>query len=183
MLKAGGSAMLLLLLAFCGVVEVALSAIFLRVYNPGLAFDGWSGILALLGKFTLAAGVCLIAAGIWKYNSMWLLIPNGLALAAFGWDWHGPVSFNVFAGLIVVMAATFGALALSAQGWLLKLAGAGSLGFAIAFLGLVSGWFHLERRPVHASIFLWQCVYFGFSAVCMIVLGRKEPGRLSAQQA
>jgi len=81
--------------------------------------------------------------------------------------------------LLVVMAMSGGILALAiartlrrsvADEWVFGLAGAGSVGFALAFLALANGWIQLERRPFHPSVFLWQCIYFGFSAVCMLVL-------------
>jgi hypothetical protein len=81
--------------------------------------------------------------------------------------------------LLVVMAMSGGILALAiartlrrsvADEWLFGLAGAGSVGFALAFLALANGWIQLERRPFHPSVFLWQCFYFGFCAVCMLVL-------------
>jgi hypothetical protein len=32
----------------------------------------------------------------------------------------------------------------------------------------VNRWIQLERRPFHPSVFLWICLYFGFSAICML---------------
>ncbi len=44
------------------------------------------------------------------------------------------------------------------------------MGFAVAFLALVNRWIQLERRPFHPSVFLWLCLYFGFTAICMLGL-------------
>jgi purine-cytosine permease-like protein len=52
--------------------------------------------------------------------------------------------------------------------WLFGTAGAASVGFALAFLALVTGWVQLERRPFHPSFFLWLCLFFGFSAIGML---------------
>lgn len=77
------------------------------------------------------------------------------------------------------MAMTFGILALTiartlrgrvADEWFFGLAGAASVGFAVAFLALVNHWIQLERRLFHPSIFLWFCFYFGFSAIWMLGL-------------
>jgi hypothetical protein len=90
--------------------------------------------------------------------------------------WPGPLSFRFFALLVVVMAMIFGVLALTiartlrgrvADEWFFGLAGAASVGFALAFLALVTHWIQLERRLYHPSLFLWLCFYFGFSAICM----------------
>jgi hypothetical protein len=79
----------------------------------------------------------------------------------------------------VVIAMTIGILALAiartlrryvADEWFFGLAGAGSVGFALAFLALVNRWIQLERRPFHPPVLLWLCFYFGFSAICMLGL-------------
>ena len=110
----------------------------------------------------------------------WLL--NGVALCAYGvipLFWKGPLAFDRLALLLIAMAMTFGILALMivrsrprsvADQWFFGLAGAGSLGFAVAFLALVNRWIQLERRPFHPSVFLWLCVYFGFAAICILGL-------------
>jgi hypothetical protein len=137
-----------------------------------------------LNRLALAAGACTVAASIWKsaQGKSWLLLLNGLALSAYGsmaLFWRGPLSFRFFALLVAVMAMTFGLLALTiartlrrliADEWFFGLAGAGSVGFALAFLALASHWIQLERRPFHHSIFLWFCLYFGFNAICMMGL-------------
>jgi hypothetical protein len=129
----------------------------------------------------LAAGACTIAASIWRSAKgiSWLLLANGLVLSAYGLMplfWRGPLSFRFFALLVVVMAMTFGILALTiartlrgrvADEWFFGLAGAASVGVALAFLALANDWIRLERRLYHPSLFLWLCFYFGFSAICI----------------
>jgi hypothetical protein len=138
----------------------------------------------LVNRFALAAGACTIAAGIWRSAKgiSWLLLANGLVLSVYGLMplfWRGPLSVRFFQLLVVVMAMTFGILALTiartlrgrvADEWFFGLAGAASVGFALAFLALVNNWIQLEHRLYHPSIFLWFFFYFGFSAICMLGL-------------
>ena len=138
----------------------------------------------LVNRFALAAGACTIAASIWRSAKgiSWLLLANGLVLSVYGLMalfWRGPLSVRFFELLVVVMAMTFGILALAiartlrgrvADEWFFGLAGAASVGFALAFLALANDWIRLERRLYHPSVFLWLCSYFGFSAICMLGL-------------
>jgi hypothetical protein len=103
--------------------------------------------------------------------------------------WHGPLSFGFFALLLVVVAMTFGFLALAiartlrrrvADVWLF-MAGAASVCFALAFLALANHWIHLEHRLFHPSLFLWLCFYFGFNAICMLGLALR-PHKLGPSQ-
>jgi hypothetical protein len=176
------------LLALCAILDAIISVIYFIMYDAGpdgpLTLHGWNGTVVFLGRLALAAGVCTIAAGIWRCakGKSWLLVVNGLAFSAYGLIrilWRGPLGFDLFALLIVVMATTIGILALAiartlrryvADEWFFGLAGAGSVGFALAFLALVNRWIQLERRPFHPSVFLWLCSYFGFSAICMLGL-------------
>jgi len=177
------------LLALCGVLEAIVSIIYLIMYDAGpdgMLFQGWRTEVALLCRLSVAAGVCIIAAGTWRPTNgiPWLVILNGLALSAYGLMpllSKAPLGFNFFALLIVVMAMSFGVLALEVTRtglyqqhrvgkWLLGVAGAASTGFALAFLALAGGWIQLERRPFHPAVFLWLCLFFAFSAVCMLGL-------------
>jgi uncharacterized membrane protein HdeD (DUF308 family) len=176
------------LLALCGILDAIISVLYFIMYDAGpdgpLTLRGWNGTVVFLSRLALAAGVCTIAAGIWRCakGKSWLLVLNGLVLSAYGLIpllWRGPLSFDLFALLIVVMATTIGILALAiartlrrsvADEWFFGLAGAGSLGFALVFLASVNRWIQLERRPFHPSVFLWLCLYFGFSAICMLGL-------------
>jgi hypothetical protein len=181
------------LLALCAVLDAIISVIYLIMYDTGpdgpVTFHVWNTMAVLLSRLALAAGACTIAAGIWgpSKSKSWLLILNGLALSAYGLTplfWRGPLSVDLFALLIVVMAMTIGILALAiartlpghvADRWFFGVAGAVSFGFALAFLALVNRWIQLERRPFHPSAFLWLCFYFGFSAICMLGLALRMP--------
>jgi uncharacterized membrane protein HdeD (DUF308 family) len=134
--------------------------------------------VVFLGKLTIAAGVCTIAAGIWRSSTgkCWLLVLNGLALSALGLILNGSsgtrVSFRTVANLLVVVAMSIGIFELATartlrrhvpHKWFLGLVGAASLGFALAFL-----WIKPESGS--HSDFLWIGSYFGFSAISMLVL-------------
>lgn len=183
-----------LLLVLCGVLEATISVVYLIMYDSGpdgpLTFHAWNVAVVFMNRLALAAGACAIAAGIWRSakGKSWLLVVNGLALSAYGLIplfRRGPVSFDFFALLLVVKSMAIGILALAiartlrcyvADEWFFSLAGAGSVGFALAFLALVNRWIQLERRPFHPSVFLWLCVYFGFSAICMLGLALRLHG-------
>jgi len=176
-------------LALCGVFHAMMSVLYFVLYHNGpdgpLTFQGWNGAIAFLNRLAIAAGACTIAAGVWRSakGKSWLLVLNGLALSAYGlipviWR-SAPLSFDIFALLVVVMAVAIGILALAvartlrehlADEWFFAVAGVGSVGFALAFLALVNRWIPLGRRAFHPSVFLWLCVYFGFSAVCVLGL-------------
>ena len=178
------------LLALCGVLEAIISVIYLVMYDAGpdgpLSLHSWSGAVVFSNRLALAAAASTIAAGIWRSGKgkSWLLVLNGLALSAYGLMplfWRGPLGFVLFARLLAVMATTFGILALAtartlrrqrhvADGWWLGLAGAASVGFALAFLALGFRWIQPEPRAFHSSVFLWLGYYFGFSAICMVGL-------------
>jgi hypothetical protein len=172
------------LLVLCGVLEAIMSVVYFIIYNTTPDTYGGNGVEVFVNRLALAAGVCTIAAGIWGSvrGISWLLVLNGLALSAYGWMalfWSGPLSFRFFALLVVIVAMTFSILALAiartlrgrvADEWFFGLAGATSIGFALAFLALANRWIQLERRLFHPSIFLWFCFYFGFSAICMLGL-------------
>jgi hypothetical protein len=172
------------LLALTGVLEAIALVIYLIIYDTTPNVYGGNGMEMLVNRLALAAGACAIAASIWRSAKgiSWLLLANGLVLSAYGLMplfWRGPLSFRFFALLVVVMATTFGILALTiartlrgrvADEWFFGLAGAASVCFALAFLALVNHWIQLERRLYHPSIFLWLCFYFGFSAICMLGL-------------
>jgi hypothetical protein len=172
------------LLAFCGVLDALMSVIYSIIYDTTPNVYGGNGMEMFVNRLALAAGVCTIAASIGgsAKGISWLLLANGLVLSAYGLMplfWHGPLSFGFFALLVVVMAMTFGILALTiartlrgrvADEGFFGLAGAASVGFALAFLALANRWIQLEHRLYHPSAFLWLCFYFGFSAICMLVL-------------
>ena len=172
------------LLGLCGVLGAIMAVIYLVMYDISPNIYKWDGMVVFLNSLTLAAGACTIAATIWRSakDKSWLLVVNGLALNTWGLMalfWRGPLSSGFFALLVVVMAMTFGILALAiartlrghvADEWFFGLAGAVSVGFALAFLALANDWIRLERRLYYPSFFLWLCFYFGFSAICMLGL-------------
>jgi uncharacterized membrane protein HdeD (DUF308 family) len=166
------------LLALTGVLDAIMSVTYLIIYEttPNVSRG------MFVSRLAVAAGVCTIGASTWRSAKgiSWLLLASGLALSVYGWIpffWRGPLSFRLFAQLIVVMAITFGILALTiarslrgrvADEWFFGLTGVASVGFAFAFLALAKGWIHFEHRLYHPSLFLWLCFYFGFSAICML---------------
>jgi len=186
------------LLALCGVVEAILAVMNLSMQDP----DGSLTLRVfvplntamLMCWLALAAGVCTIAAGIWRSREgkTWFLVLNGLALSAYGVIplifWTRPLSFRLFALLLVVMAISSGVLELAtartlrrhvADKWFLRLAGAASVGFALAFLALGFRWIKLE--PASHSVFLWLGSYFGLSAICMLWLALRLNSVVSSQ--
>jgi len=87
-----------LLLTLCGILEAVISITFLTQGT------------ALLGKLTLAAAACALAAGLWRGSTgrSWLLVLNGLALGTLGVIFNSlfryRVSFRTIALLLAVMA-------------------------------------------------------------------------------
>jgi hypothetical protein len=163
----------------CGVLDAIISVTYLIIYNAlGPNYSGMHDTVVFQFRLALAAGACTVAAGIWRSvpGKTWLLILNGLAFSAYGLIpllWNGHLSFRLFGLLIVVMATTFGILAFAiarslrryvADKWFFGLAGAASVGFALAFLALAN------RRPMHPSVFIWLFAYFCFSAICVLGL-------------
>lgn len=78
------------LLALCGVLEAMYSFVNLFMQDPDgfliLRTQVWKSTIVLLGRLALAAGVCTIAAGIWRSanGKSRLLVLNGLSLSALG---------------------------------------------------------------------------------------------------
>ncbi len=174
------------LLALCGVLDAIFSVVYLVTQAPdgSLTVRKYAvhGTIVFLGKLALAAGACTIAAGLWRSTKgkSWLLVVNGFALSALGLIFnnltHYRISFRTVALLLVVMAMSVGIFELVtartlrrhvADEWFLGLAGAASVGFALAFLALGFRWIQLEQPE---SMFLWLSSYFGFSAICMLAL-------------
>lgn len=167
-------------LALCGVLYAIISVVYFNY--AGHPFHATSAVM-FLGKLTLAAGVCTIAAGIWssRKGKSWLLVLNGVAGSALGLIftfWTGPLAFRTIAIFIVVMALSIGIYELVtartlrhhlADGWLLGAAGVASFAFALAFFAFVFGWIKLEPGSP-AQTLLWLGSYFGFSAICMLGL-------------
>lgn len=180
------------LLALCGVIYAMISVIYLIMQNADgpLTFHAWNRTVALLGKLTVAAGVCTIAAGVLRSSKgkSWLLVLSGLALSALGVIYYGfvrfRISFLIVALLVIVAAMSIGILELVtvrtfrglrhvADKWVFGFTGVISVGFALGFLlwscGLALGWIKIEPGS-HADL-LWLGIYFGFTAICMLALG------------
>lgn len=193
------------LLALCAVLDATYSAVNLFMQDPDgsltLRTHALESTVVLLGRLALAAGVCTIAAALWRstQGKSWFLVLNGLALITLGLTLNGifgsSIKFLTIALLLVVMAMSLGifdmAIARTLRGqrhaadqWFLSFAGAVSVGFALAFLAFGLGWIALEPHP-HAD-FLWFGSYFGFTAICMLglalrlyILGRPTRSRLA----
>lgn len=174
------------LLALGGVLDAIISVIYFSYAGQG--FHATSPVV-FLGRFTLAAGACTIAAGIWTSSSgkSWLLVLNGLACSALGLIltfWTGPLSFRTVALLIVLMAMSIGIYELPtartsrvhlAGEWLLGAARVASLGFALAFLAFGFGWIKLEPEPGSpGKSLIWLACYFCFSAIFMLGLALRR---------
>jgi uncharacterized membrane protein HdeD (DUF308 family) len=173
------------LLAFCGVFYAIISVIFLNQVDPvSRRFTAF----AFLGSVTLAAGVCTAASGILRLREArsWLLVLNGLACGALGLIFNlgtsRPIGFRTIALLIVVMATSIGIYELAvartwrlADEWLLGVAGAVSIGFALVFLAFILRWIKLEPSP-SGQTFRWLGSYFAFSAICALGLAL-HPGK------
>jgi hypothetical protein len=175
------------LLALCGVIEAAYAVVNAVTQNPDSSFvlrqfAGQSTVVLLL-RMAVAAGICAVAAGIWRSGKgkSWLLALNGLSLILFGVAGmllrHRKVSFLPFALLLVVMALSAGVfefglartLTLHAvERWFLAVTGAAWVGFAVAFLAFG---LRLVRFGAPDSYVLWMSSYFAFSAVCMLMMG------------
>lgn len=181
------------LLACCGVLDAIISLIYLGTSDVAgpLTFHAWHRTAVVLGRLTLGAGICTIAAGFWSSTKSrsWLLVLNGFACSALGASfafWTGPLAFRTVALLVVVMALSIGIHELTtarafrhlAGEWLLSAAGVASVCFAVAFLAFVFRW--MELRPSSPTqSWHWLGSYFGFSAVCMLVLANPLSGKRS----
>jgi uncharacterized membrane protein len=164
------------LLALCGVLDAMLFVIYFVMQDQDgpVTFHALKGTIALLGKLTLAAGVCTIAAARGK---CWPLVLNGLALIALGVIYTYLTGFRIslrtISLLIIVMA-----MSLAILEWRLRhaLAGVASVGFALVFSALGFHWIKLELGS-HLDL-LWLGAYFGFSAICMLVLAFRLQNRM-----
>jgi uncharacterized membrane protein HdeD (DUF308 family) len=177
------------LLALCGVLEAIYSVanLFMQDAHGSLTLrtHALKSTVVFLGKIALAAGACAIAAGIWRSTKgqSWFLVLNGVALSALGLILNGifgfRISFRTIALLLVVIAMSIGIFELViartlhrgrhvVDEWFFGIAGAASLGFALAFLAFAFHWIKLE--PGAHLDFLWFGSYFSFSAICILGL-------------
>jgi uncharacterized membrane protein HdeD (DUF308 family) len=95
------------LLALCGVLDAIYSVMNFFMQRPDgsltlRTFVNNRGTLVYMGMLALAAGACIIAAGIWssRKGKSWLLVLNGLACSTLGLIftfWTGPLAFRTVA--------------------------------------------------------------------------------------
>ena len=167
------------LLALRGVLAAVFSAAAFLMQSSAETFTlhqfAMKGTMVFLGMLALAAGICTIAAAVWRSaNGKWrLLLLDGSAVSAAGLVlmFSNTISFRVATYVLVVLAITIGGIELATartlrrhvpDEWLLGLAGVASMGFALAFLVMGTQ----QAGPV----FIWLGCYSGFSAVCMLGL-------------
>jgi uncharacterized membrane protein HdeD (DUF308 family) len=177
------------LLALCGVLEAVYAVLNLLMFNSEGSLElrrfapAVTGVS--LGKFAIAAGLCTVAAAFWNSarGRSWLLALNGVALSLFGAlsvSWtndrqrHG---FLPVALLFIVMTTSLAGFTWSVapelgrrvrDRWFLAVGGAGSVIFALTFIGWALRWIRFEQPGMY---FLWISSYFAFSALCMLALG------------
>lgn len=183
------------LLALCGVLDALFAVLIVLRGSPDVSPNLHTLIhnraaLLQLGLLALAAGVCTIAASVWRSrkDNSWLLVVNGLACSSLGLlvalGASRPIAFRTIALVIVVMAMSIGlyelATARTLRGhlideWLLGAAGVVSVGFAAVFLAFVLRWIELDPSP-SAQTFNWLGSYFGFTAICMVGLALRPNG-------
>jgi hypothetical protein len=166
-----------MLLVTCGILNAAISAIYLVMWGTDgpLAFHSWNSTVILLGKLGLAAGVCAIAAGIWRSASgrCWPLAFYGIALGSLGVLEYGftasRISLLTVALLGMMMAGSMGvlyALLARALGRRFYVAGVISGVLALALLPLALRWIAI-RPGAHLDL-LWFGACSALSAACTI---------------
>jgi hypothetical protein len=176
-------------LGLCVAFEAAISIFYFNYAVYGIHS---SDAVKRLGELTLAAGICTIAACALSATEgkRWLLVLNGLCCSSLGlyMTFFTRNRFRTMALLIVVMAMSLGAYELVTGGLLRRgiqewLAGAVSVGFALVFLAYVFRWISLDPASPAEGI-LWLGSYFGFSAVCMLMMVRqpRKPVHFPATQ-
>ena len=174
------------LMALCGVLQAVYSVVILFMQNPdgSLALRQYAlqSTVVFLGTVAIASGIFAVAAGMWKSSQgkSWLLLVNGVALSTLGFMLTGSfgpqVSFRSITLLLAVMAISISIFELGiaqtlrqshlVNEWILYLAGAVSVVFAMAFLTMSLRWIILKPSP--ASDFIWIGSYFGFSSISML---------------
>ena len=174
------------LMALCGVLQAIYAVATLLMQNPdgSLALRKYAlqSTVVFLGTVAIASGIFTVAAGMWKSSQgkSWLLLVNGVALSTLGFMLTGSfgpqVSFRSITLLLAVMAISISIFELGiaqtlrqshlVNEWILYLAGAVSVVFAMAFLTMSLRWIILKPSP--ASDFIWIGSYFGFSSISML---------------
>jgi uncharacterized membrane protein HdeD (DUF308 family) len=175
------------LLALCGVLDAGISAIyFLMQGTDGPVLSrSWSGMVVLVGKLAMAAGVCTVGAAVWRSRNgkNWALGLNGVALAVLGFVQYGLTRFRisilVVAVLVVVMAVSIGVAELGiardfrrrrfdADSWLFGLVGMVSVAVALPSLAFGLRWIPIE--PGSRVDLIWLGCYFAFAAISTIAV-------------
>jgi hypothetical protein len=170
------------LLALAGALEAAYAVLMLLMQDENgsltLRTSLSKATVVLLGKLGIAAGVCTMAAGLWKSTNgkAWWLAVNGVAVCALGAlelivaEWAVRMSFRPLAMLFVVMAVGIGMFVLGESRLLVfRFAGAISMSFALLFLVLTIGAINLRQHPPE-FLNIWMGAYFAFSAICLLGL-------------
>jgi uncharacterized membrane protein HdeD (DUF308 family) len=167
------------LLAIAGLLDGVISIIYFN--HAGHGFHAMRDVF-LLGRITIAAGVCTIMAGVWRGDrrQWWAVALSGVALSMLGLLLDGffglKIRFRTVAFLIIVTAVSTGIFQLAAARglWrrkivnasLLGAAGIGSAVFAFAFYVLGFGW--VKIQPGSFKDVIWLGLYFAFCAVSML---------------
>ncbi len=162
-------------MALCSTLYGVISAIYF-----GLAGYGFHSIstVVLLGRLTLASGICVMTAGVWNnlnYRRLPLVL-NGFACTALGLVlifWKGPLAFRTIALFISIMAVILSVHTLAAvrtlkhshvDELLLKAAGVISIFFASIFSAFLFHWLSLDPRAPGEGL-RWLGSFFGFCAI------------------
>ncbi len=133
------------------------------------------GMVVLVGMMAVAAGVCTFAAGVWRsgMGKWWLLALEGVIVTVAGVViiQSSIITMPILIYAVVVLATGAGVIELAVAStirrhlsdeWFLGLAGAGSIGFALAF-------FLIGPREERVML-IWLGFYSAFSAICILAL-------------
>ena len=178
------------LLALCGSLQLAISTIYAIMERTGgpVLSQSWIGTVELVGKLAIAAGLCTIAAALWRSRNgrSWGLALNGVALAALGFIQYRltrfQISIGTVAALIIVMAVSMGLVELKiardfrrrshvGDGWFFGLAGIVSVSLVLPSVALALRWVALQ--PGSRLDLMWLASYFGVAAVSMMALAAR----------
>ena len=159
------------LLALCGVLDAIISVLYFQHVDAG--FRAWRDVV-FLGRFTLAAGILTIAAGVSRSGkgNCWLLVLHGFALSALGVLFSGlagnKISFRTVALLVMLMAVSIGILEVAAAralGWILRPAGAISVAFVVPFLAIA---YWIKAQPgAYPDLFGWGLILVSPRCACL----------------
>jgi uncharacterized membrane protein HdeD (DUF308 family) len=176
------------LLALSGVLQLVCSVLHFFMQRPGGSLAIRTSVnsrstFVYIGLLLLSAGVCVTGATLSSSlkGKSWLLLMNGFAFTLLGLIFTlrtRGLSFRTIALLVALMSMSVGLYYLAADPvlrgspsdqWLFRLAGAGSVGFALVFLAFAFAARKLLGGSPATSLF-WIGSYFGFSAICVLFL-------------